>query len=86
MKQYHTFHLVTPSPWPFAISLTAFLIPIGAVQYMHNFTYGLFYLIFGLISTVIIIFVSGGMYVAPVTISKNTLWRTMFILDMIFTR
>jgi len=35
----HPFHLVTPSPWPFLISLGAGLqIPVGAVIYMHGLT------------------------------------------------
>jgi hypothetical protein len=36
MRQRHLYHLVTPSPWPFITSITALLIPLGAVQYMHS--------------------------------------------------
>jgi heme/copper-type cytochrome/quinol oxidase subunit 3 len=52
MQQRHPYHLVTPSPWPFITSITAFLIPLGAVQYMHFYTYGLVFLAFGLIGTI----------------------------------
>lgn len=51
IQQWHRFHLVTLSPWPIAVSGAAFLVPIGAVQYMHNYnSFGLFYMMFGLVS------------------------------------
>jgi cytochrome c oxidase subunit 3 len=56
-KQYHPYHLVTPSPWPLAISMTASLIPIGAVQYMHSYQGGLTSLLFGLFSTIAIMII-----------------------------
>ena len=32
----HPYHLVDPSPWPFIGSMSAFVMAIGAVLYMHE--------------------------------------------------
>ena len=32
----HDYHLVDPSPWPFVGSVSAFIMAVGAVVYMHN--------------------------------------------------
>ncbi len=32
----HDYHLVDPSPWPFVGSVSAFILAIGAVVWMHN--------------------------------------------------
>ena len=32
----HDYHLVDPSPWPFVGSVSAFVLAIGAVVWMHN--------------------------------------------------
>ncbi|MEE2995503.1 MAG: cytochrome c oxidase subunit 3, partial [Pseudomonadota bacterium] len=32
----HPYHLVDPSPWPFIGSISAFVMAIGAVLYMHG--------------------------------------------------
>ena len=32
----HDYHLVDPSPWPFVGSISAFILAIGAVFWMHN--------------------------------------------------
>ncbi len=32
----HDYHLVDPSPWPFVGSVSAFILAIGAVFWMHN--------------------------------------------------
>jgi len=53
-KKFHPFHLVTPSPWPFLISMAAFVTAIGATMYMHSYTKGGFTLCFGLIHVLII--------------------------------
>lgn len=47
-SQKHPFHLVTPSPWPFMASLSAFLITYGMVSYMHSFKNGGLIIIFGI--------------------------------------
>jgi len=54
MKQYHPYHLVTPSPWPFLISIAAFATAIGATMYMHAYTGGLFLLTLGILQVVLI--------------------------------
>lgn len=49
MRQKHPFHLVDPSPWPFAGASSAFIIAIGAVIYFHGFSGGGSFLFFGLV-------------------------------------
>lgn len=44
----HSFHLVDPSPWPFVMSISAFVTMTGGVLYMHSYTGGGFVLAFGL--------------------------------------
>jgi hypothetical protein len=44
----HSFHMVSPSPWPLYTSLAALVLVIGLVQYMHSFSFGLRNLFFGL--------------------------------------
>jgi len=39
--QYHPYHLVTQSPWPLLISISLFSFVIGAVLYMHGYSYPL---------------------------------------------
>jgi cytochrome c oxidase subunit 1 len=40
-NQYlHSFHLVTPSIWPFFTSLTLLILMISAVMYLHNYFFG----------------------------------------------
>lgn len=34
------FHLVDPSPWPFAVSMATFIMLAGNVMYMHNYVGG----------------------------------------------
>lgn len=53
-KNYHPFHLVTPSPWPFLISIAAFVTAIGATMYMHSYRGGFFTLLLGLFTVVLI--------------------------------
>lgn len=38
--QRHPFHLVDPSPWPIAASLTLFSVTVGAVMYMQGYSGG----------------------------------------------
>ncbi len=37
----HDFHLVDPSPWPFTGALSAFVLTVGAVLWMHGLTFGM---------------------------------------------
>jgi cytochrome c oxidase subunit 3 len=53
-KKYHPFHLVTPSPWPFLISIAALTTTLGGTMYMHAYQGGLFTLLLGLFHVVLI--------------------------------
>src|SRR5438445_460081 len=47
--QFFPFHLVDPSPWPILLSFSLLNLTIGAVAYMHGFSYGGYILILGFI-------------------------------------
>ena len=49
-KQKHEFHLVDPSPWPFAAAFSAFMLTLGGVTYMHGYQVGNSLLFFGFFS------------------------------------
>jgi cytochrome c oxidase subunit 3 len=49
----HSYHLVSPSPWPLITSFTAFTMLVGVVAYMHRYTGGGFTLFFGEISLIL---------------------------------
>jgi cytochrome c oxidase subunit 3 len=49
--QFFPFHLVDPSPWPILLSFSLLNLTIGAVAYMHGFTFGGYILILGFILT-----------------------------------
>jgi len=49
----HPYHIVSPSPWPFFVALNTLPITIGAVMYFHQYRYGSFFLIAGLINLLI---------------------------------
>jgi len=51
-NQKHLYHMVTPSLWPFMGSLSALILTIGAVMYMHNYFYGKLFLVLGLLSVI----------------------------------
>jgi cytochrome c oxidase subunit 3 len=36
--KHHDYHLVDPSPWPFIGSVSAFVLAVGAILWMHNMT------------------------------------------------
>ena len=50
--QSHPYHLVDPSPWPLALSMSLLVLTVSAVMYMHGFNYGGYLLNLGLILTV----------------------------------
>jgi cytochrome c oxidase subunit 3 len=35
-KPHHDYHLVNPSPWPFVGSISAFILAVGAITWMHE--------------------------------------------------
>ena len=34
--KHHDYHLVDPSPWPVVGSISAFIMAVGAIGWMHN--------------------------------------------------
>jgi cytochrome c oxidase subunit 3 len=54
-KQYHPFHLVNPSPWPLISAISALMVTVGGVSYMHAYDSGLV-LLLGLLSAVYTLF------------------------------
>jgi len=53
----HPFHLVDPSPWPLFSSLSAFILTIGGVMFMHSYQNGGFVLSFGFLMVLYSMFV-----------------------------
>ena len=39
-KQSHPYHLVDPSPWPLLGSLSALVLAVGAIMFMHKINFG----------------------------------------------
>ena len=39
-KQSHPYHLVDPSPWPLVGSISALVLAIGAIMFMHKINFG----------------------------------------------
>ena len=56
-KQYHTFHLVNPSPWPFFGSFSVFSLAGGFTMYLHNYQGGGFISLLGLFLVIFTMFV-----------------------------
>ena len=46
-KQNHQYHLVEPSPWPALGALSAFVLTLGGVLFMHDNVYGVYAVIVG---------------------------------------
>jgi len=55
-NQKHSFHLVDPSPWPLFTGITALMLTIGMVKYMHGYSSSTFVFI-SLILLVILMFI-----------------------------
>ena len=36
--KHHDYHLVDPSPWPVVGSISAFIMAVGAITWMHHMT------------------------------------------------
>ena len=47
MKQYHPYHLVDPSPWPYFSGISALSITFGTTLWFHSYLYGKLILIIG---------------------------------------
>lgn len=39
-NQYHPFHLVDPSPWPYVGSMGTLALTVGSVMYFHSYKFG----------------------------------------------
>ncbi len=52
----HLFHLVKPSPWPFMVSISLFLLTSGLAFYMHRISLGGWVLLAGVVSVAIAAF------------------------------
>ena len=44
----HPFHLVDPSWWPILTALSLIILPVGAVMMMHEYSYAIYVIAFGL--------------------------------------
>jgi heme/copper-type cytochrome/quinol oxidase subunit 3 len=55
LGQRHYFHMVTPSPWPFLVSIQVFVMLIGAVSYMHFYRNGGYVLLWGVFNIIFIV-------------------------------
>jgi cytochrome c oxidase subunit 3 len=47
--KHHDYHLVNPSPWPFVGAISAFVLAVGVVTWMHSYSWGPLALGIGLI-------------------------------------
>ena len=47
-KQKHKFHMVSPSPWPLLTSLSALVLVLSLVSWMHYFSFSLFNIFLGI--------------------------------------
>jgi cytochrome c oxidase subunit 3 len=54
MKSLHTYHLVTPSPWPFLASICAGLLALSLLSFLCGLSNGLFFFFNSLISMILI--------------------------------
>jgi len=57
LVQRHPYHLVDPSPWPLIGSISALLLTIGGVMYMHSYVGGGYLLSFGFLMVLYTMFV-----------------------------
>lgn len=55
LEQYHFYHMVTPSPWPFFSAVQVFIMVLGGVMYMHFFSYGGYVLLWGAINLIFVV-------------------------------
>lgn len=53
--KYHPYHMVTNSPWPFLISLSALTTTLGATAYMHSYILGDVILSLGILNVISIL-------------------------------
>ncbi len=51
-KVNHEYHLVNPSPWPLFTSISLFVLPLGAVLFMHDVKFGALLMTLGVLMVV----------------------------------
>jgi len=56
-EQKHTYHIVTPSPWPISGAAGALSLTIGGVLYFHNFKLGGSMVLLGLLIILLVMYV-----------------------------
>ena len=56
-EQKHTYHIVTPSPWPICGAVGALSLTVGGVLYFHNFAIGGSTALMGLLITLLVMYV-----------------------------
>jgi cytochrome c oxidase subunit 3 len=75
MKKYnynrHSFHLVDQSPWPFIAAMSALMLTVGGVLYMHGYAGGLFLWRFGFCMILFVMFVWWRDIIREATIEGN---------------
>ena len=47
-RNKHLFHLVTPSPWPYTVSMGLLATTMGSAMYFHFYSFGSLLTLFGL--------------------------------------
>jgi len=52
----HDYHLVNPSPWPVVGSISAFVLAVGAVNWMHSASWGMAVTLLGLLGVLYTMF------------------------------
>jgi len=50
----HPYHIITPSPWPFLISIAVFTTAVGTTMYMHRYENGLLILVISLLQVILV--------------------------------
>lgn len=55
-KNFHYWHIVTASPWPFIMSIFISSIPLGLVSYIHGYFNGLSLMFFGMNCCLLVLF------------------------------
>jgi cytochrome c oxidase subunit 3 len=55
-NNFHFWHIVTLSPWPFMLSMFLASVPLGMVCYMQGYVHGLSLLYLGMITTSVILY------------------------------
>jgi len=55
-QQYHPYHLIEPSPYPYFTAFSALGLTTGSAMYFHSFNYGGTLALFSLTSLIISVY------------------------------